>query len=117
MLQAREHLAQQMRNPGLRLPATEVQHPFPEYRGVDEAPAPESAIDPRELVAELAQRLMRDERDLTKADRHQTGIQTLEMQALKVGHVTGDMEAQDLPAARASELEPTGCAIEDHAAS
>src|SRR4051794_35384878 len=113
MLQAGEHLAQQMRHPAQRLPPADVHHPLPEYRGVDEAPAPKGAVDPREFVAKLAQRLVRYERDLAWADRHQAGIENIEMQALQIGHVSRNLEAQDLPVALAAELEPAGDAVED----
>jgi hypothetical protein len=45
-----------------------------------------------------------NESDGGRTQRHQAGVDVIEMQALQVRHVTGDMDAEDLPGAVAANL-------------
>src|SRR5215207_289122 len=111
-----EQLAQEVRDPGVRLLASDPQQPLPEHRAVDERIAPEGIGDPREAPAKLAHGLVGYEQQLARRDRADAAVHDLEVQALKVGNVAGRVEREDLPLARVRDLVAADEALENEAA-
>ena len=111
-----EQLAQEVRDPRVRLLASDPEQPLPEHRAVDERIAPEGIRDPREAPAKLAHGLVGYEQQLARRDRADAVVHDLEVQALKVGNVARRVEREDLPLARVRDLVAADEALENEAA-
>ena len=109
-------LAQDVRDPGVGIAATDIDHPLPKHRRIDERVPPEHIGDARVRTKEGPNHLMRDERHLAGNDCRQAVIHDLQVQALQVGDVAGDVEGHDLASAAGKELVAAGEPFEDRAA-
>src|SRR5215207_4895181 len=74
-------LAHDVREPGVGIAATDIDHPLPKYRRVDERVAPEHIRDARVRTKEGPNRVMRDECHLARDDCREAVIHDLEVQA------------------------------------
>src|SRR5215204_1532229 len=105
-----------MRDPSIGLAATDVDDPLAEYRSIDERVAPEDVGDARMGAQEGPNRLVRNERHLAGDDRPQAVVHDLEVEALQVRNVAGNVEGDDLASTAGKELVAAGEAFKDRAA-
>src|SRR5215207_3406285 len=90
------NLAQDVRDASVGIAATDIDHPLSKHRRIDERVPPEHVGDARVRPKEGTNHLMGDERHLAGNDCCQTVIHHLEVEALQVGDVAGDVEGHDL---------------------
>jgi hypothetical protein len=109
-------LAQDVRDPGVGIAATDIDDPLPKHRRIDERVPPEHVRDAWVRTKEGPNHLMRDERHLAGHDCRQAVIHDFQVQALQVGDVAWDVEGHDLASATGKELVAAGEPFEDRAA-
>jgi hypothetical protein len=115
-VELRVQLAEEVRDALVSLPAAKARHPLSENGRLDERVAPEHVADARVRADEGANRLVRDERDLARDARRQRVVHDLDVEALQIGDVAGDMEGEDLPLSAGQDLVAAREAFDDDAA-
>jgi hypothetical protein len=103
-------------DPRERVSPPDARHPLSEDRSLNERSAPERGCYSRMALAEVAQGLVLDKTNSGRCDRTQAVVQNPEMQALKVGNVTGNVKSQDLALALNGDLVAAREAVQHHAA-
>jgi hypothetical protein len=92
-----------------------VQHPEPEDAAVDQSLAPEGSPNTREVLDELLQVLMSDERQLAGRQRCKGVVHLLDVQALEIRYLARDVERENLSGAVRGHLVAVGKAFDDEA--
>ena len=95
-MQAREHLADEMRDAFLAGAPPDIDDPLAEYRRIGQRLTPECQSDFRMAVQEVAQRLMRDHADRARAECHHVVVHDTADIAVEVEKVAWVGEADNL---------------------
>ena len=91
-LQLHVHLAEQVRDPTKsRLPA-DSRHPLAEDGCVDQRVAPEQCPDTREAHCQIHHSIVRNEDHCGLGYRREAVIHGVQVQALQIGSIAGDVE-------------------------
>src|SRR4051794_21089513 len=110
------HLAQKTGDPPIGFTAADADDPLTKNGGIDERVAPEHVGDARMRAKEGPNRLVRNERHLAGDDRRQAVVHGLEVEALQVRNVAGNVEGNDLASTAGKDLVAAGEPLKDRAA-
>ncbi len=91
-LEAPEKLNKEVRHSGSRRSAPDIDDPFPEDCRVDQCFPPKRRSHVRALSVQLPQSIMRNEAELTRRERYEIMVHDLEVEALEIGNLTGNMQ-------------------------
>src|SRR3954447_324750 len=98
------------------LAPTQTDHPLAEDRRINQGLPPERIRDPGTAPGQVANSLMREERQLASGQRAQAVIHYVKMQALEVGDFARNVKRQDLSLARFGQLVAVGEPFQNKAA-
>ena len=115
--QAHQHLAQKVGDARIRFTLPDAGHPLPEDGPINERLAPEGLCDAVVALKQLVQNFMGDEPHAAWSERAEAVVQHLQVQALQVGNVAGDVEVMDLALAVSGQLVGAREAAQDQAGS
>jgi hypothetical protein len=88
----REHLTEQVSDPLRSILSAHSKHPLPEDRRIDQGVTPQNVADARKALDQLPNRVVLYKSDPARHERRQTVVHGREMKALKIRHVSRDVE-------------------------
>jgi hypothetical protein len=94
--QPNQHLTKNVRDALVSLAAADIGNPLAKNGAINERCSPKGRANPWMLFYELTQQHMRYERQLAWRDGLQAAIQKIEMQAVEIRDIAGDVERHDL---------------------
>src|SRR3954451_2070280 len=113
--EAHVQLAQEVGHPPVSLAPTQIEDPLAEHRPIDQGLAPERVANTRTAPDKIANGLVRDVHHLARGQRTEAVVHHVQMQALQVGNVAGDVKRENLALAFFGQLVAVGGSFQDQA--